>query len=49
MVLFGSCIVEFVKRPIVTALLVVIFPEGHDVDDGLWVLLLLLLSDAVSL
>lgn len=42
-------IVEFVVRPVIAAFLVVLIPECDDVDDGLRVLLLLLLRDAVGL
>ena len=42
-------IVELVIRPIIASFLVVLFVERNDVDDGLRVLFLFLLSDAVGL
>ena len=45
----GMCIVEFVVRPVIAALVVVLIVESDDVDDGLRMLLLLLLGDAIGL
>lgn len=42
-------IVEFVVGPVVAAVVVVLVKEGDHIDDGLRILLLLLLADAVGL
>lgn len=42
-------IVEFVVSPVVAVLLVVLIEKGDNVDNSLWILLLLLFSDAVCL
>lgn len=45
----GVCIVEFVVRPVIAVLLVVLIVKGHNINDGLRIFALFLLTDAISL
>lgn len=42
-------VIELVVCPVIAALFVVLVVERDDVDDGLWMFLLLLLGDSVGL
>lgn len=41
--------IEFVIQVIVAAIFRVLFVEGHNINDGLWILSLLLLGDTTGL